>query len=311
MSAAVADAEGGTRRHPVPMLVAAAVLPLVVLALLMGRPEADATWENHPAHFWLVLTTALAQRRPRLRRQRRGAAAARRAALPRLARVHDGRSLPRPARARDARRPARQERGLRAGDASRAGDRRRLGGRLRGRAVAADVDARDRADVAPARAPRRSPSSSGASSRSRGCRRSTSRSPSRSWTAGSCRSAVAGGVALRRGRGSATGGSTAARRAGCCSRSRSRSSCSPTPCSSSLGQELAAPLVGVAPADAVVVRGDRLCGAPGRVARGALQRALPRPDAGRRARREHPVRRPAGLHAASPSGRRRPRSRRC
>jgi class 3 adenylate cyclase len=60
VSAAVARAEGEARRHPVPLLVAAAVLPLVVLALLMARPEADATWENHPAHFWLVLTTALA-----------------------------------------------------------------------------------------------------------------------------------------------------------------------------------------------------------------------------------------------------------
>ncbi len=60
MSAAVAHTEAGARRHPVAMLAAAAALPLVVLALLIARPEADSRWENHPAHFWLVLATALA-----------------------------------------------------------------------------------------------------------------------------------------------------------------------------------------------------------------------------------------------------------
>ena len=34
-------------------------LPLAALALLLARPGLDATWENHPAHFWLVLLTAL------------------------------------------------------------------------------------------------------------------------------------------------------------------------------------------------------------------------------------------------------------
>ena len=34
-------------------------LPLAGLALLLGRPEADAHWEHHPSHFWLVLVTAL------------------------------------------------------------------------------------------------------------------------------------------------------------------------------------------------------------------------------------------------------------
>jgi adenylate cyclase len=33
--------------------------PLAGLALLLARPQADAHWEHHPAHFWLVLTTAL------------------------------------------------------------------------------------------------------------------------------------------------------------------------------------------------------------------------------------------------------------
>ena len=34
-------------------------LPLAVLALVLARPSLDATWENHPAHFWLVLAAAL------------------------------------------------------------------------------------------------------------------------------------------------------------------------------------------------------------------------------------------------------------
>ena len=32
----------------------------MALALLLARPEVDARWEHHPAHFWLVLATALA-----------------------------------------------------------------------------------------------------------------------------------------------------------------------------------------------------------------------------------------------------------
>ena len=35
-----------------------AAAPLVLLAVLLARPAADATWENHPAHFWLVLAAA-------------------------------------------------------------------------------------------------------------------------------------------------------------------------------------------------------------------------------------------------------------
>jgi adenylate cyclase len=34
-------------------------LPLAGLALLLARPAADVHWEHHPAHFWLVLITAL------------------------------------------------------------------------------------------------------------------------------------------------------------------------------------------------------------------------------------------------------------
>jgi adenylate cyclase len=38
-------------------LVAVAV-PLVLLALLLARPAVDEIWENHQAHFWLVLAAA-------------------------------------------------------------------------------------------------------------------------------------------------------------------------------------------------------------------------------------------------------------
>ena len=34
------------------------VLPLLGLVLLLQQPDLDLTWEHHPAHFWLVLTTA-------------------------------------------------------------------------------------------------------------------------------------------------------------------------------------------------------------------------------------------------------------
>jgi class 3 adenylate cyclase len=34
-------------------------LPVIGLVLLLARPEMDVHWEDHPAHFWLVLITAL------------------------------------------------------------------------------------------------------------------------------------------------------------------------------------------------------------------------------------------------------------
>ena len=39
--------------------VAVAVAPLLLLVLLLARPAIDGAWENHPAHFWLVLGAAL------------------------------------------------------------------------------------------------------------------------------------------------------------------------------------------------------------------------------------------------------------
>jgi class 3 adenylate cyclase len=39
--------------------VAVAAAPLLLLVLLLARPAVDGAWENHPAHFWLVLGAAL------------------------------------------------------------------------------------------------------------------------------------------------------------------------------------------------------------------------------------------------------------
>ena len=38
--------------------VAIAASPLLVLAALLVRPNIDGHWENHPAHFWIVLAAA-------------------------------------------------------------------------------------------------------------------------------------------------------------------------------------------------------------------------------------------------------------
>ena len=39
--------------------VAVAAAPLLLLVALLARPAIDRDWENHPAHFWLVLGAAL------------------------------------------------------------------------------------------------------------------------------------------------------------------------------------------------------------------------------------------------------------
>jgi adenylate cyclase len=41
-------------------VVAVAVAPLLLLVALLVRPSVDGDWENHPAHFWLVLGAAIA-----------------------------------------------------------------------------------------------------------------------------------------------------------------------------------------------------------------------------------------------------------
>jgi hypothetical protein len=50
------DPIGGTMRALRTLVV---VAPLVLLGLLLVAPAGDLAWENHPAHFWLVLTTAM------------------------------------------------------------------------------------------------------------------------------------------------------------------------------------------------------------------------------------------------------------
>jgi adenylate cyclase len=40
--------------------LAFALAPLLLLLVLLAWPEIDESWENHPAHFWLVLGAALA-----------------------------------------------------------------------------------------------------------------------------------------------------------------------------------------------------------------------------------------------------------
>jgi adenylate cyclase len=51
----------GSRRVATRIVLTAAILavPLLGLILLLQRPSLDVRWENHPAHFWLVLGSAL------------------------------------------------------------------------------------------------------------------------------------------------------------------------------------------------------------------------------------------------------------
>jgi class 3 adenylate cyclase len=46
-------------RTAIAPLTAALLLPLAGLAVLLSRPHLDVDWEHHPAHFWLVLGTAI------------------------------------------------------------------------------------------------------------------------------------------------------------------------------------------------------------------------------------------------------------
>src|SRR3712207_2100607 len=52
------SAEGPAGASGTAGLVAALAVPLGGLALLLARPSMDETWEHHPSHFWLVLTSA-------------------------------------------------------------------------------------------------------------------------------------------------------------------------------------------------------------------------------------------------------------
>jgi class 3 adenylate cyclase len=54
----VEPAAAGSRATRAAALSVALALPLVGLALLLTRPHWDLHWEHHPAHFWLVMSTA-------------------------------------------------------------------------------------------------------------------------------------------------------------------------------------------------------------------------------------------------------------
>jgi adenylate cyclase len=56
-SAEVTTSDSSARR----VVFGAAVLtvPLLGLALVLVRPDLDLLWEHHPAHFWLVLGSAI------------------------------------------------------------------------------------------------------------------------------------------------------------------------------------------------------------------------------------------------------------
>ena len=41
------------------ILGALLLIPVAGLALLLAVPSLDVSWENHPAHFWLVLVVAV------------------------------------------------------------------------------------------------------------------------------------------------------------------------------------------------------------------------------------------------------------
>ena len=51
-------APGGAASIPIVGVAIALALPLVGLALLRSNPAWDATWQHHPAHFWMVLVAA-------------------------------------------------------------------------------------------------------------------------------------------------------------------------------------------------------------------------------------------------------------
>jgi adenylate cyclase len=51
---AVANGRRGPAAHPVVSAVLL-LLPVAGLAVLVAQPDLDVHWENHPAHFWLVL----------------------------------------------------------------------------------------------------------------------------------------------------------------------------------------------------------------------------------------------------------------
>ena len=276
-------------------LVVVVVSPLLVLLLLLARPAIDRSWENHPAHFWLVLgaaalatalgwTVSVAARRRRDARlllislafiASSGFFALHALATPGvlLAGPNAGFELATPvglviagmfaAASAIELRPAQARLVVRSAERP---PRRPLRGHGR-------LGLRRADGAAPARRPAR-----------RGAARRVAARPGR----GRRRALRAGGDRLR----ASLPAATRAVRLRVHARVRAPGGGDDR---DRLGPQLAGVLVGVAHPDAGRVRAHRPHGAD-RVARGAVQRALPRRDAGRRPRRERRPRRPRGLH---------------
>ena len=271
-------------RSPLTLVVLLA-LPLVGLAILLAAPETDVHWEHHPSHFWLVLVTAALNAvlayATGVAARRRGD---RRVHLVSLSFLAASGFLALHALATPGR-PARQaESRLRDRDAGRARARRRIRGAVgdRQRAHSAQVPracaarpAGSLGDRLPLVLPRgRRFGRPGAAvlrdGRALDRRRRLLRVRGRPLPRPLPGAALAARARLHRRLRAARGGD---------GRCRAR-------------PQLAGVVVGVAPADAARVRGDRRDGAPGGLG-GALRPPLRRP---RRAACDRPLRRPEGLH---------------
>jgi class 3 adenylate cyclase len=57
-SAMRSESNNQTRSRAAAVVAVVVLAPLALLALLRARPALDAIWENHPAHFWLVLAAS-------------------------------------------------------------------------------------------------------------------------------------------------------------------------------------------------------------------------------------------------------------
>ena len=87
-------------------IVTVLALPIALIVLLRAAPSLDARWEDQPAHFWIVLVGRRGQRRAGGGGERGRAPAQGRAAAADRARVPGQRRVPRAARARHAGRAA-------------------------------------------------------------------------------------------------------------------------------------------------------------------------------------------------------------
>ena len=59
MTASAQPYHSGSRRGALLAVPVMILSPIAGVILLRGVPSIDERWENQPAHFWLVLLTAL------------------------------------------------------------------------------------------------------------------------------------------------------------------------------------------------------------------------------------------------------------